>query len=404
MDLRTLIGHSASVNATAEVEAVQKEFARTNTDFLGVHDGETLVGVCARRELALALGSRFGFALNARQSVRAYLMSAPLRVVVGAEITEVFKAASGRTDREFYDDVLLVDEAGRYLGMIPMRTLVRLQTEFLLGNITRLEASRREIASKNQQMEEDLLMAREVQLALLPTAHAAVTGRVGTLTFAHCYRPAGGVSGDFLDVLTLPGGTAGLLVCDVMGHGVRSALITTMVRAMVEELRSVAADPAVLLTRLNLDLTKLLRRTGDMIFVTAAYVVVDADAGILRYALAGHPLPLHWLQQEGICQPLVHGRANIGPALGLLDDFEYAAGEEPFVSGDRIVLFTDGIFEAANANGEEFGEEALALAMAAAATRSLDDNLRQAVTAAERHSGSSEFGDDVCLLAAELKA
>ena len=141
-----------------------------------------------------------------------------------------------------------------------------------------------------------------------------------------------------------------------------------------------------------------------MIFVTAAYVVVDADAGILRYALAGHPLPLHWLQQEGICQPLVHGRANIGPALGLLDDFEYAAGEEPFVSGDRIVLFTDGIFEAANANGEEFGEEALALAMAAAATRSLDDNLRQAVTAAERHSGSSEFGDDVCLLAAELKA
>ena len=255
VDLRTLIGHSASVNATAEVEAVQKEFARTNTDFLGVHDGDILVGVCARRELALALGSRFGFALNARQSVRAYLMSVPLRVVVGAEITEVFKAASGRTDREFYDDVLLVDETGRYLGMIPMRTLVRLQTEFLLGNITRLETSRREIASKNQQMEEDLLMAREVQLALLPTAHAAVTGRVGTLTFAHCYRPAGGVSGDFLDVLTLPGGTAGLLVCDVMGHGVRSALITTMVRAMVEELRSVAADPAVLLTRLNLDLT-----------------------------------------------------------------------------------------------------------------------------------------------------
>jgi serine phosphatase RsbU (regulator of sigma subunit) len=404
VDLRALVGHRAAVPATMTVEDVQKEFARTNTDFVGVLAGNVLVGVCARRELVLALGSRFGFALNARQPVAGYLMPAALRVVVGTEITAVFKAAAARADREFYDDVLLVNEPGHYIGMIPMRTLVRLQTEFLLGNITRLEASQREIASQNQQMTDDLRMAREVQLALMPVEHAPVTGRTGSLTLAHCYRPAGGVSGDFLDVLALPGHAVGLLVCDVMGHGVRSALITAMVRAMVEELRPVAADPAVLLTRLNLDLTRLLRRTGDMIFVTAAYVVVDVDTGVLRYALAGHPLPLHWRKQEGTTRPLEQGRSSVGPALGLLDDFQFAVAEEPLEPGDRVYLFTDGLFEAANAGGVEFGEEALARALVAAADRPLGECVGQGIAAAERHCGSSEFGDDVCVLAAELKS
>jgi sigma-B regulation protein RsbU (phosphoserine phosphatase) len=101
-------------------------------------------------------------------------MAAPIRVSTITPVTSVFKTASARSDREFYDDVLLLDEQEHYVGMIPMRMLVRLQTDFLLGNIISLEASRHEIAEKNAEMEKDLLMAREVQLAMLPQTHAPV--------------------------------------------------------------------------------------------------------------------------------------------------------------------------------------------------------------------------------------
>ncbi len=75
-------------------------------------------------------------------------------------------------------------------------------------------------------MEDDLRMAREVQLAMLPPSQRPFTHDTKVLRVLHQFLPAGGVSGDFFDVIHLPGGATGLLVCDVMGHGVRSALIT----------------------------------------------------------------------------------------------------------------------------------------------------------------------------------
>ena len=404
VDLRALIGPAGALPASASVEAAQAEFARSNTDFLAVLDGDTLLGLCARRELAHALGSRYGFALNARRPVREHLMAHPLRVSVGTPVTEVFKAASARAAGNFYDDVLLVDESGRYVGLIPMHTLVRLQTEFLLGNITRLEASRQEIADKNRQMQEDLDMAREVQLAMLPQADSTWADSTGgvMLRVAHCYRPASGVSGDFFDVLRLERGETGLLVCDVMGHGVRPALITAMVRAMVEELRPIAADPGRLLTRLNADLTRLLRRTGSLIFVTAGYAVIDAGGERLRYAQAGHPAPLIYAAQRRSARPLAVVPGAAGPALGLFDDFEFAASEERVAPGDRLLLFTDGLTEARNAAGEEFAIGRLAAALAASAGESLATTVSNLLAAAKSFCSDTAFGDDICLVAAAI--
>jgi hypothetical protein len=284
VDLLSLVEHRASVPATAMVENVQAEFARTRWNFLAVTAGEQLVGVCARRELIQQLGSRFGFALNARHPIGAHLMAAPLRAIRGTPVTLLFKAASERTDEEFYDDILLVDENDAYLGMIPMRTLARLQTSFLLGNISRLELSRQEIAEKNRQMEDDLRMAREVQLAIQPRQQATLACGENTLRITHRFQPAGGISGDFFDVLPLHDRAVGVLICDVMGHGVRSALVTAMVRAMLEPLRPLASDPGALLTHLNRDLTRILRQAGSLIFVTAAYAVIDLGENRLRYA------------------------------------------------------------------------------------------------------------------------
>jgi sigma-B regulation protein RsbU (phosphoserine phosphatase) len=400
IDLRSLVAHAESVPAHTSVEAVHAIFAGTTVDFIAVAEGYDLVGICARRQVTQQLSSRYGFALNARQPVTAFLMASPLKISRSTPLTDVFKAAAARSVQEFYDDVLLVDDYGRYLGMIPMRALVRLQTNFLLQHNAALEISREEIASKNRAIEEDLVIAREVQLALLPQAlpPLLVAGRM--LNVTHRYRAAGGMSGDFFDVLRISDHAVGILVCDVMGHGVQSALVTAMMRAMVEELRPVAGNPGWLLTRLNHDLTRILRQAGRLIFVTAAYAMIDLNGNCLRYAQAGHPTPLRWDTLRGV-RPLKCPAEAAGPALGLMDDFDYVTVEESFDDGSRLVMFTDGVVEAANAGDEEFGFERLSTAIADGQVTSQDQMLDTLLADVAAFSGEV-LADDVCLIAVEV--
>jgi serine phosphatase RsbU (regulator of sigma subunit) len=371
---------------------------------MAVVEGRRLLGLCSRRDIGTLLGARYGFALYARAEVRQYLTSDAIQLGVDDPLTEALLTIAGRRDEHFYDDVLLVDRAGDFVGLVYVRDLVRQQTSMLMGNIAELEAKQQEIAKKNRQMEDDIRMAREVQFAMLPrefpSCRAGATGAM--LHFAQLYEPAGGVGGDFFDVLPISQTAAGIIICDVMGHGVRSALITAMVRAMIEELRPHAADPAKLLTLLNAHLTKLLQRTGDMIFVTALYAVIDAGSQSMTYAQAGHPTPLHGSARLGRVGPLPDGEVIGGPALGLLDDTVYAAAQLSLEAGDRILFFTDGISEAANGLGEEFGAQRLAAAFQDQAGVRLGEALNCLRTEVMTFAEGKAFGDDVCLVVCEL--
>ena len=401
--LRALVGHREFVHGDEPLEAVHRRFASGKHDFMAVLDGRRLLGLCARRDLGTLLGARYGFALYARAAVREHLTSDAIRIGADDRLTDVLQTISARRDEHFYDDVLLVDAAGDFLGLVFVRDLVRLQTTLLMGNIAELEARQAEIAARNRQMEDDLRMAREVQIAMLPRDFPACRTGAGTaLRFAHLYEPAGGVGGDFFDVLPVSATAAGLIICDVMGHGVRSAIMTAMVRTMIEELRPHAADPAGLLTRLNSHLTKLLQRTGDMIFVTAVYAVIDVASRRLTYAQAGHPTPLRWNARQGQAAPLPDAGKIGGPALGLMDDSTYEAAELSLDEGDRVLFFTDGIFEADNGQGEECGVDRLAEVWRAQAGSNLGVALTGLRTAAGKFSGDKPFIDDVCLVACEL--
>jgi serine phosphatase RsbU (regulator of sigma subunit) len=105
--------------------------------------------------------------------------------------------------------------------------------------------------------------------------------------FDHRYVAAGLVGDDFFHIVRLSGSAASVFICDVMGHGVSSALITAMLRALIEGCGADAADPSVLMTQLNSEFTKILRQTGTVLFATAFYCVVDSDQGELRYTRAG---------------------------------------------------------------------------------------------------------------------
>ncbi len=403
--LHALVGHREFVRGSDTLEVVHQRFASGRHDFMAVLDGCQLLGLCARRDIGTLLGARFGFALYARAPVSNHLTPDGIRIGAEDQLTAVLQTISARRDEHFYDDLPLVDSAGDFLGLIYVRDLVRLQTTMLMGNIAELEVRQKEIANKNRQMEDDLRMAREVQVAMLPREFPSCqVGPGATLHFAHLYEPAGGVGGDFFDVMQVSESAVGIIICDVMGHGVRSALITAMVRTTLEELRLHAADPAGLLTRLNAHLTKLLQRTGDLIFVTAAYAVVDASSRTLTYAQAGHPTPLRWSAGLGQVSALPDSEKIGGPALGLMDDSTYETTTLLLGEGDRLLFYTDGISEVDNAQGEEFGVGRIAARWQTQSGTDLRIALAGVKEAAGKFAGGKPFSDDVCLVACELSA
>jgi phosphoserine phosphatase RsbU/P len=268
----------------------------------------------------------------------------------------------------------------------------------------RLAESTAQLQRQHAQMEADLKMAREVQQALLPHAYpsfpaAAAPGR-SRLRFCHRWIPSHQVAGDFFTVIPLSDQAAGVFLCDVMGHGVRAALITTHLRGLLREQQALAGDPGALLGALNRRLQALLTRVGDLVFVTAAYAVADLQAGELRLANAGHPAPLHLQRGSGCVKPCPQPDGP-GPALGLMPDFVYDTVRRPLAGGDALLLFTDGIYEVADAQGEEFGQKRLCEAVSARLlqpTPQLLDGLLAEVQGHRAAPAGQPLPDDVCLV------
>jgi sigma-B regulation protein RsbU (phosphoserine phosphatase) len=406
IDLRTLIGHTTAVQAERKLEDVYQLFGKNNIAFIAVLENDHVIGMCSRWQIGMLLGSRYGFSLFSRKPVRDHLLSDALRVSAQSPIASVLERVASRSEETFYDDLLLVDEQGSFLGLIFTRTLVQLQHRFLRENIERLEEKQREINAKNAEMHEELLMAREVQLAMLPqkypTFPADVRTEASALRFSHRYQPASEVSGDFFSVVRLSNEKAGVFICDVMGHGVRSALVTAMLRAMVEELSAEASDPGGLLRRMNRDLTVILRESDNLMFATAYYLVIDTTRRCVWYSAAGHPLPLHLRRVPGLVERLGAKDNNHGPALGLFEEPVYHSSQRNLDRGDVLLFFTDGLFEAINEADVEFGEARLAAAVAERRDQPLQRLLDEVVKEVERFTGTRKFGDDVCVLAMEL--
>jgi sigma-B regulation protein RsbU (phosphoserine phosphatase) len=225
-----------------------------------------------------------------------------------------------------------------------------------------LAQNRKELRAKNLQMEDDLKMAREIQLTMLPQQYpafpAAGPQSQSAFEFTHRYLPTGTVGGDFFTVSALSDTEAGVFICDVAGHGVRSALVTAMVRALVEELKPVATNPGKFLTKLNSNLHAILKHTGTPMLTTGFYLVADWKTGVMRYANAGHPKPLHVRRSEGRVEPLtVPGRSQ--PALGLFEGGEYPASEVALRTGDMVMLFTDGLYEVEGPSNELYSQDLL---------------------------------------------
>ena len=405
IDLRELISHREVVNVADSVENVFEVFRHNQLEFLGVVDGERLVGMCSRHSVNTLLGGRYGFSLWARKPIAQHLMPNETRISVATAITDVLKVVFSRSSDQFYDDVLLVGETGGLIGLISTQTLFKVQNALLLGNIKQLRASEWEILQKNQQMESELRMAVELQQAMMPNPSKLFTNRPDGRPeprFDRRYRPASLVGGDFFHVLKLSDAVSSVFICDVMGHGVRSALVTAMLRALIEACGPDAADPSLLLSHLNSEFTKILKHTDTVAFASAFYCVLDAEQRQVLYARAGHPYPFHMRRKAGAVDRLNCADGVAGPALGLMPSARYGNTRISVDPGDWIFLFTDGIEEAMNDTGVLFGESVLPAVLQANAGMAPGNVLDRVLLEAERFAGGAPLGDDVCLVAAEF--
>ena len=262
-----------------------------------------------------------------------------------------------------------------------------------------------QIASYNAIMNADLAMARKLQDSLLPRSYPnfprSAAPDDSALRFDHRYFWTAQLGGDFFSVQDLSDTRAGVLVCDVMGHGVRAAMVTAMLRAMVGDLDAHANDPGRFLSAMNHKLAVILKQIDEPLFATAFYLVADVAEGRARYAKAGHPPPLHVQRAAGKVAPLQLPHAA-GAALGLFEKNEYVTGECSLAAGDLILLFTDGLFEIANADDEDYGQARLRAAVRGRMRQPLPELLDGVIADVREFSAGAEFDDDVCLLGMEV--
>jgi sigma-B regulation protein RsbU (phosphoserine phosphatase) len=263
-----------------------------------------------------------------------------------------------------------------------------------------------ELREKNAQMEADLNMAREIQQAFLPQRYPTFPRDAiepeSALHFHHRYHPTGAVGGDFFDVLPISDTEAGVLICDVMGHGVRAALVTAMVRALADDLLPVAAEPAKFLTEINLRLLAILTQTRSPMFASAFYLVIDLARGELRYSSAGHPSPLLVRRSAGVVEPLRFPNSRPGPALGVFEESEYPLSRSALARHDLIVLYTDGLYEVEGAAGEEYGPDRLLAAVRQRVDLLVEQLFDELLADIRQYAGKQGFVDDVCIVGAEV--
>ena len=235
-------------------------------------------------------------------------------------------------------------------------------------------------------LKNDLEIAREIQRAMLPHGLYAATG-VETVGIS---RPANTVGGDFYDILPLPDGRVVVTVGDVAGKGSPAALLMALLLAMLRTLVDEGLEPADLVTRLNVQVT---RHAPGTRFITLLYAVFDPKTGVLTYVNAGHMPPM-LMRRDGSSSRLTEG----GIALGMFAHSTYSTGQVTIQPDDLVAIYSDGITEAEDPKGRPFDEAGLESALLANRHESLAAIGAAVVRSVEQYTADTRLADDLTIL------
>jgi sigma-B regulation protein RsbU (phosphoserine phosphatase) len=257
----------------------------------------------------------------------------------------------------------------------------------------RLTAQEKERLQKQEEAELDF--AHTVQLAGLPR-HAPVLANGDTVDIRGVLVPSRAVSGDFLDYYQMDANRLAVTIGDASGKGVSSAMFAGWVLGTLKSESMRTANPGQCLTATN---RRVAADNDSMMFVTTFFGVIDFADGLFSYANAGHVLP-YLLSNAGGVRALV---ADPGLPLGVVEAFDFEWRQTRLEPGDTIVLYTDGVTEAAAVSDEMFGQQRLEDFLSShrdADCRFLVDTLLEAV---QNFARGAPQADDITVLAVRYK-
>jgi len=272
---------------------------------------------------------------------------------------------------------------GRVIGVL--NTYTPEKHDFTLSEIEVLQsiANQAAIAIENARLQSqeaerarlgrELELGHDIQRSLLPMEAPQLPG----YQIAYRWRSAREVGGDFFDFVPLAPGRLGLVIADVSDKGVPAALYMMFARTLMRAAALSGREPAAALLRTN---ELILADSKSDMFITVYYSVLDAGQHKLTYASAGHNLALYAPADGGAPQPMV----TEGIALGIIEEAAIGQKELDMMPGDVALFFTDGVVEALNPTGEEFGTERLAdilCAQRGASAEAIADAIEAAVRA-----------------------
>ena len=309
--------------------------------------------------------------------------------IINRESTDVMP--DGQRRWAITTKVPLHDLRGKLIGLVGIS-----------HDITERKRMEEELRDRTLEMETDLRMACQIQNVFLtqsyPVFPRGVAPAESALRFSQCYIPAASLGGDFFEIVQLSDTQCVVLICDVMGHGVRAGLLTALIRGLVGELDERAENPVQVLAEINRGFLPIFRQTGQPVFATVFCGVVDIELERLTFANAGHPPPLV-VRGAGAVEILRPD--NPEPPTGVVEGFAYTRGEVAFRAGDKLLCYTDGVIEAGDTHGDIFGSERLAAVAHHFGLRPGGELIDKIVASVRSFSGREEFDDDLCLLVVE---
>jgi phosphoserine phosphatase RsbU/P len=306
-----------------------------------------------------------------------HVLCVPLKVVRYVDAVESAPADERRIGVVYLDS----RERGTLLSGTTRAALETLATEAAIA-IENARLYRQAI--EKAKLEQEIRIAAEIQQALLPKP----THGGGFFDAAGATIPCRSIGGDFFDCIDLPSGVFGFALGDVAGKGPPAALLSALVQGIIAAQTASTDGPAMTLTRVN---HAMIRRAVAARYATMFYAELTPD-GNLRYSNAGHN------------PPIVVGKSGVrrlergGFPAGLFDGLPYEEQTVTLEPGDQVVVFSDGVSEALNTEGEEFGESRIMEVASAFVDKEASDLLRELVSSVRAFSAGAPQHDDVTAL------
>ncbi|MCS6971997.1 MAG: PP2C family protein-serine/threonine phosphatase [Turneriella sp.] len=251
-----------------------------------------------------------------------------------------------------------------------------------------VEERTQEIRAKSEIMQRELILAAQVQSAMLPAKNT-----LQKLNLASFYRPCHEVSGDLYDYAELPDGRFFFFIADISGHGVPSALVGAMCKMSLGSQDFARTQPARILERLS----EAMQKVSAGHYLTGTVLMIDPRKRVLEYANGGH-IPCLLQDKRSTFLPLEATGTIIGSSISAPYDFRRIA----YPANTRLVLMTDGIVEQKNAAREEFGVERLQQVLAETRSKPPVEVVNIIWQRAKEFAGTDQFSDDVTLIVVDL--